>query len=230
MRSIVKLIGLVALFILPPLFINYLLMNIDLTGKIATVISQFLIIAISLILIMLYIRGKKLYEAKTLSLIDGKESIGDLKKLREERISYDSKAAITKAIMLKDFSEEEAEKLKKYTNKVSDMDHYYSGFIKNANPEVREEYKIRRDNFNKKYNYKKRIYPDFKENLKMTGKWLLAFFLILIGAGLVQKYSTNTDLYIFSYIFQMVFGASFMINTIIWISRSLKSYWDKDYL
>ena len=230
MRSVIKLIGLILIFIFPPLFVNYFLISINVIGESGMIISQIAIIAISLVVILLYLRGKRLYEAKTLMLIDGVKSKSDLEKLRDKRISYDSKAAITKEILLKDFSEEEAEKLRKYTNKVADMDHYYSGFIKNSEEKVREEYKVRRDNFAKKYKHKKYAYTDFKGNLRESIKWLCGFFLILIATSLIQKYSTNKDLYVFAYIFQMLFGAGFMINTIIWLSRTLKSYWDKDYI
>lgn len=230
MRSVIKLIGLILIFIFPPLLVNYFLISINVIGESGMIISQIAIIAISLVVILLYFRGKRLYEAKTLMLIDGVKSKSDLEKLRDKRISYDSKAAITKEILLKDFSEEEAEKLRKYTNKVADMDHYYSGFIKNSEEKVREEYKVRRDNFAKKYKHKKYAYTDFKGNLRESIKWLCGFFLILIATSLIQKYSTNKDLYVFAYIFQMLFGAGFMINTIIWLSRTLKSYWDKDYI
>ncbi|WP_311492737.1 hypothetical protein [uncultured Anaerococcus sp.] len=230
MRSIIKMVGILILFIFPPLFVNCFLIGFDIYGESAMFISQIGIIGISLVVILLYLRGKRLYEAKTLMLIDGAKSIEDLEKLRDKRITYDSKAAITKAILLRDFSEKEAEKLKKYTNKVADMEHYYSGLIKNADPSLREEYKVRRDNFNKKYKHKSLVYSDFKENLRMSLKWLGGFFLILIGTGLVQKFTTIKDLYVFAYIFQMVFGLGFMINTIIWLSRTLKSYWDKDYI
>lgn len=230
MRSVIKLIGLLALFIFPPLFVNYFLISFDIYGNFAMVISQFGVIGISLAIILIYLKGKKLYEAKTLMLIDQAEDIEDLKSLREKRISYDSKAAITKAILLKEFSEEEAAKLKKYTTNVADMDHYYSGFIKNTDPSLREEYKIRRDNFNKKYKHKKWVYLDFKENVKMSLKWAGGFFIILGLIGFIQKYNTNKDLYVILYMVQMVLGTGFLINTIIWLSRTLKSYWDRDFL
>lgn len=230
MRSVIKFIGLILLFIFPPLLVNYFLIGINVIGESGMIISQFAVIAISLSIIMAYLKGKKAYEAKTLYLIDQEKSSEALKQLRDKRISYDSKAAITKEILLKDFSEEEAKNLRKYTNKVADMDHYYSGFIKNSEEKVREEYKVRRDNFAKKYKHKKYAYTDFKGNVRESIKWLCGFFLILIATSLIQKYSTNKDLYVFAYIFQMLFGAGFMINTIIWLSRSLKSYWDKNYI
>lgn len=230
MRSVIKLIGIMLLFIFPPFLVNYFLVSVNVMGNSAMVISQLAIMAISLAIIMIYLRSKKAYEAKTLYLIDGEKDLKGLRQLRDKRISYDSKAAITKEILLKEFSEEEANNLRKYTNKVADMDHYYSGFIKNSDPNLREEYKIRRDNFGKKYKHKKFAYTDFKENLRMSIKWILGFFLILIVTGLVQKYSASKDLYVLAYIFQMVFGAGFMINTIIWLSRTLKSYWDKEYI
>ncbi len=230
MRSVIKLIGIMLLFIFPPLIVNYILISVDIIGESGMIISQLAIMAISLGLIMIYLRGKKAYEAKTLYLIDQEKNLEGLRQLRDKRISYDSKANVTKAILLKEFSEEEANKLKKYTNKVADMDHYYSGFIKNSEERVREEYKTRRDNFNKKYKHKKYAYTDYKGNIRESCKWLVGFFLILAVTGLIQKYSTSKDLYVFAYIFQMVFGAGFMINTIIWLSRTLKSYWDKNYI
>jgi len=230
MRSVIKLIGLLALFIFPPLLVNYFLISMDINGNTAMIISQFGVIGISLAIILIYLKGKKAYEAKTLMLIDQARDIEALKTLRDKRISYDSKAAITMEILLRDFSEDEAAKLKKYTNKVADMDHYYAGYIKNADPSLREEYKIRRDNFNKKYKHKRWAYLDLRENIKMSLKWMVGFFVILTLAGLIQKYNTNKDLYVMVYMVQMVLGTGFLINTIIWLSRSLKSYWDKDFL
>lgn len=230
MRSVIKLIGLLALFIFPPFLVNYFLISMDIDGNTAMVVSQFGVIGISLAIILIYLRGKKVYEAKTLMLIDEARDINDLKTLRDKRISYDSKATITKEILLRDFSEDEAAKLKKYTNKVADMDHYYAGYIKNADPNLREEYKIRRDNFNKKYKHKRWAYLDLRENIKMSLKRMVGFFVILTLAGLIRKYNTNKDLYVMVYMVQMVLGTGFLINTIIWLSRSLKSYWDKDFL
>lgn len=230
MRSVIKLIGLLAIFIFPPLLVNDFLISMDINGNTAMVVSQFGVIGISLAIILIYLRGKKAYEAKTLMLIDEARDINDLKTLRDKRISYDSKAAITKEILLRDFSEDEAAKLKKYINKVADMNHYYAGYIKNADPSLREEYKIRRDNFNKKYKHKRWVYLDLRENIKMSLKWMVGFFVILTLAGLIRKYNTNKDLYVMVYMIQMVLGTGFLINTIIWLSRSLKSYWDKDFL
>lgn len=230
MRSIIKLISIMLLFIFPPLLVNSFMISINAMGDSAMIISQFAIIGISLVVILLYLKGKKTYEAKTLHLIDQAESLEELRSLRDKRISYDSKAEISKAILLREFSEEEAANLKKYTNKVADMDHYYSSFIKNADPGLREEYKVRRDNFNKKYKHKRIAYTDFKGNMRESIKWLGGFFLILLMAKLVQKYTTSKEFYVFSYMFQMIFGAGFMINTIVWLSRSLKSYWDKKYI
>ncbi len=224
------MLGFIFLFLIPPLFVNYFLISLDVYGNQAMVISQFAVIAMSLAIILIYLKSKKLYEAKTLMLIDEAKSISDLEELRDKRISYDSKASVTKAILIKNFKAEEAEKLKKYTSKLSDMDHYYASYIKNADPSIREEYKLRRENFNKKYKGKRWVYLDFKENLRTSCKWLVCFFLILLSAGLVQKYTTSKDLYVGAYIFQMVFGFVFMINTIIWLSRTLRSYWERDYL
>lgn len=82
----------------------------------------------------------------------------------------------------------------------------------------------------KKYKHKRWIYPDFRENLKTTMKWMLAFFLILFIPGVIKINATNKNIAILAYLIQMAYGAGFMINTIVWISRTLKSYWDKDYL
>ena len=105
-------------------------------------------------------------------MIRENNDLDSLRRLREKRYGYKSKALITKEILLKEFSKEEAIKLRKYTNDVNDMDHYYAGFIANTEDEMRKEYKIRRDNFKKKYKHKRWIYPDFRENLKTTMKWI----------------------------------------------------------
>mgnify|MGYP001203890943 FL=1 len=95
MRSVIKLIGLMLLFIFPPLLVNYFLVSVDVMGDSAMIISQIAIVGISLAIIMIYLKGKKVYEAKTLYLIDETKDLEGLRNLRSKRISYDSKAKIT---------------------------------------------------------------------------------------------------------------------------------------
>lgn len=175
----------------------------------------------------------KSYEENTLRLIKDAKNTGDLKNLREKRITYRSKAEISKAIILEEFSKKEADRLKKYTNKVKDLDHYYSSLIANSDGKIREEIKIRRDNFKKKYSHKKFAYIDFKENLKTAIKWLVSFFILAFISKILGDYiirSENLPALTLYYLFQMLILAAFMVNTIIWISRSLRSYWDKNYI
>lgn len=229
MRSILKLTGLITLIFFVPFAISgYFVVKSD--NEVYLIISQILIILIIMGTVIGAMRLIKNYENETLNLIKKASSIEDLKALREKRYGYKSKALITKEILIKEFSEEEAIKLRKYTSSVSDMDHYYAGFISTTEGDKREEYKIRRDNFKKKYKNKRLIYPDFRENLKTTIKWMIAFFIVLFIPGLIKINATNKDLAILAALVQMAYGAGFMINTIVWISRTLKSYWDKDYL
>lgn len=229
MRSILKLVGLITLLFFVPFAISgYFVVKGD--NELYLIISQILIILIIMGCVILAMRLIKKYEDKTRDLIRENNDLDSLRELREKRYGYKSKALITREILLKEFSKEEAIKLRKYTNDVDDMDHYYAGFIANTDDEMRKEYKIRRDNFKKKYKHKRWIYPDFRENLKTTMKWMLAFFLILFIPGVIKINATNKNIAVLAYLIQMAYGAGFMINTIVWISRTLKSYWDKDYL
>ena len=110
------------------------------------------------------------------------------------------------------------------------MAHYYAALLAEASPEKREEIKIRRDNFKKKYGHKALAYTDFKGNLTTSIKWLGAFFIAFALAELLKALGTNLGFYLaISFIQAGILGA-YMINTIIWLSRTTKSYWDKEYI
>ena len=229
MRSFVKLTIAVFIFLLFPIGISGFF--VGLKGDMSLILSQIMILATTVLIFLIAFKASRGYEEKTIKLIGEADSLEDLKSLRDKRISYKSKANITREILLKYPSKEEAERLKKYTTDPKDMENYYSAYIKNADSDKREEYKIRRDNFLKKYRHKMRVYPDFKENLKTAIKWLGIFFLAafltsLIGRTLIKSQAE----FIIYFLIQMVLLAAYMINTIIWLSRTVRSYWDKIYI
>lgn len=229
MRSISKLTLIVSLLLIVPTGISSLFLGFE-QIEASMIISQILVCLLMIIIFVLFFKLTKKYEDKSLALIDKANTVDELKALRERRISYKSKAEITKAILMLTPSLYEAENLKKYTNKTSDMVHYYATYIGSADKDKREEFKIRRDNFNKKYKNKKIAYLDFKGNLKTTGKWILAFFLLTIISSLVTYRISNLGVFIVFYIAQFVLMASFMINSIVWLVRTMKSYWEKTYM
>ena len=230
MRSIIKLTGALIIFILIPSIVSTLFLDLNKTDDIGMIMAQMCIIAIVVISFYLASKTIRKYEEKTLELIDNQKDIEGLRDLREKRITYKSKAAITKEILIRDPSLFEAEKLRKYTNRTEYMAHYYAALLAEASPEKREEIKIRRDNFKKKYGHKALAYTDFKGNLTTSIKWLGAFFIAFALTELLKALGTNLGFYLaISFIQAGILGA-YMINTIIWLSRTTKSYWDKEYI
>lgn len=230
MRSVVKLLAYILLAVLVPSLIMGMVSFLG-ASNIVVIISQFVIMIIMVLVFTKSFDYTRKYEKKTLDMIARAKSLEELRKLREERLSYKSKAMITNEILNREFSEEEAEKLKKYTNSTEDMKHYYSALISNSSGKRREELKIRRDNFKKKYGKKTRVYPDFRENLKTCGKWLGLFFLLAIFfASIKSRTSGNPGFAMFIYIIQIIMLSAFMINAIIWLIRCVVSFWDRKFI
>ena len=180
MRSVLKLTGAVGILVLVPTFASRFFVGMD-PNDAGMMVSQLIIVTAIMFVFLGTLRFIKIYEDKTLAMIEeNKDDIEKLREIRDERKSYKSKAEVTRAILIKEPSVSEAENLKKYTNQVKDMNHYYSALIAITDRKNRDEYKARRNSFKKKYGHKKTIYPDFDGNLKITIKWLVIFFVAVI--------------------------------------------------
>ena len=230
MKSLVKLLAFVLVTILIPSLVMGLI-SIFNGGETVVLIGQ-LVIMLLMVLSFVGIFSKiRKYELRTKDLIKNTKGGKDLRRLREERITHKSKAAITKSLLALDYKKEDLDLLRKYTNSTEDMKSYYAALIANSQGREREEAKIKRDNFFKKYQNRTRIYPDFRENVRVTIKWLLAFFILVIGLSLFKRkleISSGTSFALYG--LGLFLSLILMINTILWISRSLASYWDRKYI
>ncbi len=230
MRSTLKFFLYVIIAVIIPAAVMSIVLIFD-QNYILMLIAQLFVIMLMILAFTSIFKLTNKYEKKTEALIKDSKNIKQLQKLRDERKTYQSKANITRAILLKEYSDEEAEKLKKYTNKTSDMAHFYAGKISNLPADKKEEYKIRRDNFNKKYGKKARVYPDFKGNLRFAIKWTLLFFLASFIFVSLKKYiNPSLEEAIFIYTIQMILLIGLMANALIWIIRALISKWNQDFL
>jgi uncharacterized membrane protein len=230
MRSVVALLAYcIGFYSIPTIFMQ--ISDKFFTGnKILAFVCQ---IASIFLLIFLFVKSRELkenYEKKTLEMIEKVEDIEKLKELRKNRISYRSKAEITKKILNLEYSYEETQNLKKYTTKKSDMVFYYSKIIANER-EKREEYKIRRDNFNKKYERKRFVFVDFKDSLYTTLKRLAVFF-VLSFLAYKRPYASflGQESYFTLAMLNFVLNFVVMINTIVRIFRTMRIFWVKDYI
>lgn len=195
------------------------------------IISQVFVIIFFVLIFNYLFKFLRKYERETLEMIAKENDPDKLKDLRKKRRTYKSKAEITNKILSLDFSQEELDLLKKYSTTPEDMEHYYSLAIGNASKEKREEYKMRRESFQKRFGNKAKVYPDFKEDLKTSLKWMAFFFLTAIAYNLIPPRIMENDFILVSVlILGMFFLAVVMINTILWIVRTLKAYWNKDII
>lgn len=228
MRSIIKFLLFAIIIILLPSFVMLFITNLSTNNFVLLFAGQILVF---LILLGFYfiIRKKMIkYEGETLAKIKNEKSIEKLKKLREERISYKSKANITKKIIDLDYSKEECMNLRKYSSTYEDMIFYYAALIKNER-EDREIYKKKRDNFIKRYKNRHFVFLDYKENIKTAIKWIGVFLIFALISFLNPfKFIKNDEIYKIIVLLNFTFNLSIVINTIIWILRSLKSHWAKD--
>ena len=230
MKSLVKLLAFVLVTILIPSLVMGLI-SIFNGGETIILIGQ-LVIMLLMVLSFVGIFSKiRNYELRTEELIKNTKGGKDLRRLREERITHKSKAAITKSLLALDYKKEDLDLLRKYTNSTEDMKSYYAALIANSQGREREEAKIKRDNFFKKYQKRTRVYPDFRENVRVTIKWLLAFFILVIGLSLFKnRLEISSGISFALYGLGLFLSLILMINTILWISRSLASYWDRKYI
>ena len=230
MKSLVKLLAFMFLALLIPTLVMGTI-NILGASEMVMIIGQILVMVL---MVVAFTRGFSVirkYEIKTEELIKDAKSVEELKKLREERLTDRSKANITKEIIKRNYSRKEAETLRKYTNSTEDMKHYYSAIIANSKERQREEAKIKRDNFNKKYKNRTRICPDFRENLRTTGKWLVVFIMLVVGVSLAKKGMAGHSSFAFMiYILGLLMLFVVMINSIIWIMRTASSYWERNFI
>ena len=194
-------------------------------------ISQMLVILVFVFIFTSLLKYQRKYEKETENMLAGINDIEKLKTLRKDRKTYKSKAAITSKILSQAYSKEEASNLLKYTTTNEDIEHYYSSLINNADKNYRNELREKRDDFEKRYGKKQFIFPDFNENLKVSGKWIIFFFASaflynFIPARIIKNDATMAAIMLLG----MLFLAVVMVNAILWIVRTLKSYWAKDYL
>lgn len=230
MRSIVKLLAYILVAILIPSLVMGLVTFLK-ASELVVIISQFIIMLLLVISFTKSFEFMRTYELRTNQMIKQARSIEELRRLREKRLTYKSKAMVTREILNRGFSKEEANNLRKYTDSVNDMKHYFSALISCSSGKEREEIKIRRDNFNKKYANRHRIYPDFKENLKTSIKWLVAFFLLLGPVSIGKKSLSMTPSFLYLlYLLGLAMLLAFMINAIIWLIRTTTSFWDRKYI
>ena len=228
MRSILLFIVIALITILIPVLIMAAASLLG-GGDAIVIIGQIVIILIFVLLFTKFLKHKRNYEKETENLINGQKDLEKLKKLRDERRTYKSKAMITYKILANEFSKEELDNLKKYATTPSDMEHYYSALIDHAGKDKRDEIRKKRDYFLNRYSKKSMVYPDFKENLKTSGKWIGFFFILAITYNLIANKLYGNDIIYASFtLLGMILLAIVMINTILWIVRTLSSYWVRE--
>ncbi|MGO3017516.1 MAG: hypothetical protein ACTIH2_00045 [Anaerococcus sp.] len=229
MRSILKFLFLTFVIIFIPTVVMLIISTFGST-TIFLFIGQAIVILALMGFFLVYLKKERAYEKDTLDKIEHENDLVKLRELRDEKISYKSKAEITKKILSLEYSEKEMKLLKKYAVKKEDMDFYYAKLIK-ENRDKREENKLRRDNFNKRYAKKRYVYVDFKEVFITAIKWTLVF-AVFSGLAISKIHYKLFDPYIAYAIAMILFiiSAFLTINTIIWIIRAMKAYWIKEYI
>lgn len=230
MRSIVKFIIYALFLILIPSLVMALVTSFDADNFIVIFLGQLVVVLLLLGFFLLSRKFINKYEKETLAIIKNEDDVEKLKKLRNKRISYMSKANITKRIIDIDYSKEECQNLRKYSSFYEDNIFYYAALIKNERDD-REIFKEKRDNFKKRFKNKKFAFLDLRENVKTSLKWMGVFFLTsFISFVNPYKFVTNLDLYTLLVMINFGLNLALVVNTIIWIIRSLKAYWLKDYM
>lgn len=230
MRSILKFLIYTFVIILLPSLVMIFITSISTNNFIILLLGQVLVVFLLLSFYFLSRRFINKYEEKTIKMIENENNIEKLKALREKRISYKSKANVTKRILDIEFSKKECQNLRKYSSFYDDNIFYYASLIQN-DKENRQDYKKRRDNFIKRYKYKRYVFVDFGENLKTGIKWVVIFLLFSLISRLNPfKIIGNSDMYAMLILLNFIFNLSLLINTTTWIVRSLRSYWIKDLI
>lgn len=225
MRSLLKFMVYALIIIFIPSFIMMFVTSMGFDNIYLVLLGQILIFIILMGSYFLTRKNIVKYENETLKLIEHEDNIEKLKDLREKRISYKSKANISKKIIDLSYSKEELSKLRKYSSTYDDWIFYYASLIKNERDD-REIYKKKRDNFIKRYKNRHFIFLDYAENMRTSIKWIIIFLIFsLISYLNPYKFIKTTNLYTMALLLNFTLNFGLMVNTVIWIIRSLKSYW-----
>lgn len=225
MRSLLKFMVYALIIIFIPSFIMMFVTSMGFDNIYLVLLGQILIFIILMGSYFLTRKNIVKYENETLKLIEHEDDIEKLKDLRDKRISYKSKANISKKIIDLSYSKEELSKLRKYSSTYDDWIFYYASLIKNER-EDRETYKKKRDNFIKRYKNRHFIFLDYAENMRTSIKWIIIFLIFsLISYLNPYKFIKNPNLYTMALLLNFTLNFGLMVNTVIWIIRSLKSYW-----
>ncbi|EGC84844.1 hypothetical protein [Anaerococcus hydrogenalis] len=225
MRSLLKFMVYALIIIFIPSFIMMFVTSMGFDNIYLVLLGQILIFIILMGSYFLTRKNIVKYENETLKLIEHEDDIEKLKELRDKRISYKSKANISKKIIDLYYSKEELSKLRKYSSTYDDWIFYYASLIKNERDD-RELYKKKRDNFIKRYKNRHFIFLDYAENMRTSIKWIIIFLVFsLISYLNPYKFIKNPNLYTMALLLNFTLNFGLMVNTVIWIIRSLKSYW-----
>ncbi|MBS5988514.1 hypothetical protein [Anaerococcus hydrogenalis] len=225
MRSLLKFMVYALIIIFIPSFIMMFVTSMGFDNIYLLLLGQILIFIILMGSYFLTRKNIVKYENETLKLIEHEDDVEKLKDLREKRISYKSKANISKKIIDLSYSKEELSKLRKYSSTYDDWIFYYASLIKNERDD-REIYKKKRDNFIKRYKNRHFIFLDYAENMRTSIKWIIIFLIFsLISYLNPYKFIRNPNLYTMALLLNFTLNFGLMVNTVIWIIRSLKSYW-----
>lgn len=225
MRSLLKFMVYALIIIFIPSFIMMFVTSMGFDNIYLVLLGQILIFIILMGSYFLTRKNIVKYENETLKLIEHEDDIEKLNELRDKRISYKSKANISKKIIDLSYSKEELSKLRKYSSTYDDWIFYYASLIKNER-EDRELYKKKRDNFIKRYKNRHFIFLDYAENMRTSIKWIIIFLIFsLISYLNPYKFIKNPNLYTMALLLNFTLNFGLMVNTVIWIIRTLKSYW-----
>ncbi|MDU2582586.1 MAG: hypothetical protein E7C82_02670 [Anaerococcus hydrogenalis] len=225
MRSVLKFMVYALIIIFIPSFVMMFITSKGVDNVYLVLLGQFIVFVILMGSYYLIRKNIIKYENETLKLIETENDIEKLKDLREKRISYKSKANISKKIIDLSYSKNELNNLKKYSSTYDDWIFYYSSLIKNER-DNRKIYKEKRDNFIKRYKNRHFIFLDYSENLKTSIKWIIVFLIFsLISYLNPYKFIKNPNIYTMSLLLNFTVNFGLMVNTVIWIIRTLKSYW-----
>ncbi|WP_276875702.1 hypothetical protein [Anaerococcus hydrogenalis] len=225
MRSLLKFMVYALIIIFIPSFIMMFVTSVGFDNIYLVLLGQILIFIILMGSYFLTRKNIVKYENETLKLIEHEDDIEKLNELRDKRISYKSKANISKKIIDLSYSKEELSKLRKYSSTYDDWIFYYASLIKNERDD-REIYKKKRDNFIKRYKNRHFIFLDYAENMRTSIKWIIIFLIFsLISYLNPYKFIKNPNLYTMALLLNFTLNFGLMVNTVIWIIRTLKSYW-----
>lgn len=225
MRSLLKFMVYALIIIFIPSFIMMFVTSMGFDNIYLVLLGQILIFIILMGSYFLTRKNIVKYENETLKLMEHEDDIEKLKDLRDKRISYKSKANISKKIIDLSYSKEELSKLRKYSSTYDDWIFYYASLIKNERDD-REIYKKKRDNFIKRYKNRHFIFLDYAENMRTSIKWIIIFLVFsLISYLNPYKFIKNPNLYTMALLLNFTLNFGLMVNTVIWIIRTLKSYW-----